>query len=246
MKKAFAVILLLALVLAGCANQCQSDPTGTEAFQANSHPTFSTEVTEVTERLDDKMAEDKLTPTETEATSGKDNSNEMTDTVEKSTDPSTSKPDPTKLQDNDEQSQTKPPQEVETIPTTPPATEPVPPTQAETVPTEPESTNPETEPTEPVTIPTVPTTEPKGCTHEWQCIHHSEEGHWKAGIMCDCGWTVYGDPSELNSLWNTHSASFPPAESLFDHGGFGSVDEWIVDKPAYDEWVCRHCGEAKE
>lgn len=126
MKKAFAVILLLALVLAGCANQCQSDPTGTEAFQANSHPTFSTEVTEVTERLDDKMAEDKLTPTETEATSGKDNSNEMTDTVEKSTDPSTSKPDPTKPQDNDEQSQTKPPQEVETIPTTPPATEPVP------------------------------------------------------------------------------------------------------------------------
>lgn len=200
MKKAFAVILLLALVLAGCANQCQSDPTGTEAFQSNSHPTFSTEATKVTERLDDKMAEDKLTPTETEATSGKDNSNEMTDTVEKSTDPSTSEPDPTKPQDNDEQSQTKPPQEVETIPTTPPATEPVPPTQAETVPTEPESTNPETEPTEPVTIPTVPTTEPKGCTHEWQCIHHSEEGHWKAGIMCDCGWTVYGDPSELNSL----------------------------------------------
>jgi hypothetical protein len=64
--------------------------------------------------------------------------------------------------------------------------------------------------------------------------------------MCDCGWTVYGDPSELTSLWNVHSASFPPAESLFDHGGFGSMDEWIVDKPAYDEWVCRHCGEPKE
>ncbi len=246
MKKAFAVILLLALVLAGCSNQCQSDPPGTEAFQINSHPTFSTEATEVTERLDDKRAEDKLTPTETEATSGKDNSNEITDTVEKPTDPSATKPDSTKPQGNEDQQQTTPPQETGTPPTTPVPTEPVLPTQAETVPTEPESTNPETEPTEPETTPTVPATEPTGCTHEWKCIHHSEEGHWRAGIICDCGWTVYGDPSELPSLWNAHSASFPPAESLFDHGGFGSIDEWIVDKPAYDEWVCRHCGELKE
>ena len=246
MKKVFAVILLLALVLTGCYSRNRADPTGTEAFQINSHPTLSTEVTEVTEGLDDQKTEDKLIPTETEASSGKDNSTEITDPVEKPTDSSTSKPDPTKPQGNDEQSQTNPPHEDETIPTTPPATEPVPPTQAETVPTEPESTNPETEPTEPTTTPTVPTTEPTGCTHDWKCIHHAEEGHWRAGIMCDCGWTVYGDPSELTSLWNVHSASFPPAESLFDHGGFGSMDEWIVDKPAYDEWVCRHCGEPKE
>ena len=246
MKKAFAVIILLALVLSGCYSHNQADQTDTEAFQINSHPTLSTEVTEVTEGLDDQKAGDKLIPTETEATSGKDKSTEITDPVEKPTDSSTSKPDPTKPQGNDEQSQTNPPHEDETIPTTPPATEPVPPTQAETAPTEPESTNPETEPTEPTTTPTVPTTEPTGCTHDWKCIHHAEEGHWRAGIMCDCGWTVYGDPSELTSLWNVHSASFPPAESLFDHGGFGSMDEWIVDKPAYDEWVCRHCGEPKE
>lgn len=246
MKKAFAVILSLSLLLAGCSATDLADSPSTDTFQINSLPTFSTEATEVTERLDEKESEGKLTSTETEATLGKDNSTETADTVEKSTIPSTVKPDPTKPQDNEDQQQTDPPQEAETIPTTPPATEPVPPTQAETVPTQPEPTNPETESTEPVTIPTVPTTEPKGCTHEWQCIHHSEEGHWKAGIMCDCGWTVYGDPSELNSLWNAHSASFPPAESLFDHGGFGSMDEWIVDKPAYDEWVCRHCGEAKE
>ena len=80
---------------------------------------------------------------------------------------------------------------------------------------------------------------------DWMCVHHDEEGHWRAGIVCDCGWTVYGDPNELVALWNAHSASYPGAESLFDHGGYGSADEWIVDKPAYDEWVCRHCGEPK-
>ena len=246
MKKAFVVIILLSLVFSGCNSHNQAAPTDMEAFQFNSSPTLSTEATEVTEGLDDQKAEDKLIPTETEATSGKDNTTETTDPVEKPTDPSTSQPNPSKPQGNDEQSQTKPTQEAETSPTTPPATEPVPPTQAETVPTEPESTIPETEPTEPETTPSAPPTEPAGCSHDWKCIHHAEEGHWRAGIICDCGWTVYGNPSELTSLWNAHSASFPPAESLFDHGGFGSMDEWIVDKPAYDEWVCRHCGEPKE
>lgn len=244
MKRVFAVIILLALVLTGCYSRNQADPTDTEAFQINSHPPLSTEVTEVTEGMDADPTEEKLVPAETEATSGKDNSTETTDPVEKPTTPSTPSYNPSTPPANEEQQRNDPPQETITVPTTPAPTDPVPPTQAETVPSE--STNPETEPTEPGTIPTVPSTEPKGCTHEWQCIHHSEEGHWKAGIMCDCGWTVYGDPSELNSLWNAHSASFPPAESLFDHGGFGSVDEWIVDKPAYDEWVCRHCGELKE
>ena len=68
MKKAFAVILLLALVLAGCANRNQAAPPGTEALQINSHPTFSTEATEVTERLDEKETEGNLLPTETETT----------------------------------------------------------------------------------------------------------------------------------------------------------------------------------
>ena len=233
MKRAFAVIILLALVLTGCYFRNQADPTDMEAFQINSHPPLSTEVTKVTEGMDAYPTEEKLVPTETEATSGKENSTETTDPVNKPTAPSTPSYNPS-----------TPPQETVTAPTTPVPTEPVPPTQAETVPSE--STNPETEPTEPETTPTVPPTEPAGCTHEWKCIHHAEEGHWRAGIICDCGWTVYGDPSELTSLWNAHSASFPPAESLFDHGGFGSMDEWIVDKPAYDEWVCRLCGEPKE
>lgn len=137
-------------------------------------------------------------------------------------------------------------QDDETKPTDPPATQP-----PETIPPEtqpPETQSPETEPPEtepPATeAPTQPT-EPPGCQHDWKCIHHEEVGHWRAGIVCDCGWTVYGDPDELVALWNAHSASYPAAESLFDHGGFGCMDEWIVDKPVYDEWVCRHCGEPK-
>ena len=243
MKKAFAVIVLLALVLTGCNSYNQADPTDTEAFHINSRPTLSTEATEVTEGMDADPTEEKLVPTET---TGTDNSADKADTVEEPTAPSTPGNNPPTPQAYEEQPKNDPPKGTGTIPTTPAPTDPVPPTQAETVPSESEPTNPETEPTEPATTPTAPPTEPPGCTHEWKCIHHSEEGHWIAGIICDCGWTVYGEPSELTSLWNAHSASFPPAESLFEHGGFGSMDEWIVDKPAYDEWVCCHCGEQKE
>ena len=123
------------------------------------------------------------------------------------------------------------PTPTETVPPEPPTEETVPPT------TEPEQTQP--------TETTPPSTEPTECQHDWVCIPHAEVGHWRAGIMCDCGWTVYGDPDELTALWNAHSASFPPAESLFDHGGFGCMDEWIVDTPAYSEWGCQHCGQKK-
>lgn len=136
-----------------------------------------------------------------------------------------------------------------TEPTEPPSTKPTEPPETQPPETQPPETQPpETEPVEtepPATeAPTQPT-EPPGCQHDWKCIHHEEVGHWRAGLVCDCGWTVYGDPDELVALWNAHSASYPAAESLFDHGGYGSADEWIVDTPAYDEWVCRHCGEPK-
>ena len=134
----------------------------------------------------------------------------------------------------------------ETVETQPPETEPAS--------TEPDQTDPqleetkpvETEPTEPETEPTEPApTEPTECQHDWTCIHHTEEGHWVAGVACSCGWTVYGDSAQLVSLWNTHSASYPAMESLLYHGGYGSIDSWVVDKPAYDEWVCSHCGSPK-
>lgn len=119
------------------------------------------------------------------------------------------------------------------------------PTEPDTVPTIDESPS-VTDPADPITTPTetVPT-EPTGCSHDWESIQHKEIGHWKAGIVCDCGWTVYGNADDLVSKWNAHSVSFPPEESLFEHGGYGSIDEWVVDQPAYVEWVCRLCGEPK-
>ena len=132
-----------------------------------------------------------------------------------------------------------------TVPEPEPAAPPQPtepPRPVEPAPTEPSPT----EPTPTVPVPTEPQpTEPAGCTHDWQCIHHDEEGHWLAGVVCDCGWTVYGSPDEVSAAWNAHSASFPPEESLIMHGGFGCVDEWVVDAPAYEEWYCSLCGEQK-
>lgn len=126
---------------------------------------------------------------------------------------------------------------------TQPETEPTVPTTVppETEPANPEPTQPETKPTVPETKPT----EPAGCTHDWQAIHHEEKGRWKAGVVCDCGWVVYGNADELVSKWNAHSASYPAEVALFEHGGYGSADKWIVDEPAYDEWVCRLCREPK-
>lgn len=145
----------------------------------------------------------------------------------------------------------------ESAPTQP--TEPAKPTAPEPEPTNPQQpTEPpkpmepaptEPSPTEPAPTMPVPTepqpTEPAGCTHNWQCVHHDEEGHWLAGVICDCGWVIYGNPDEVSAAWNAHSASFPPEESLLEHGGFGCVDEWVVDAPAYEEWYCSLCGEQK-
>lgn len=153
--------------------------------------------------------------------------------------PSQSLPAPTVPQTT--QPETKP-----TVPTTEPTVPTTEPTVPTTVPLETEPANPE--PTQPETKPTVPEskpTEPTGCTHDWKAIHHKEKGHWKAGIVCDCGWTVYGNADELVSKWNAHSASYSAEDALFEHGGYGSADKWILDEPAYDEWVCSLCGEPK-
>lgn len=118
------------------------------------------------------------------------------------------------------------------------------PTQPTEVPAQPTEPAKPTEPEPETTTPPQPT-EPAGCTHDWQCVHHDEEGHWLAGFICDCGWVIYGSPDEVSAAWNAHSASFPPEEALFEHGGYGCVDEWVVDTPAYEEWYCSLCGEQK-
>ena len=242
MKKLIALILILGLVLVGCTAP-DSDPAAssspdlqqgapTEGTSSQTDPTDAQEGTRPGPVTSDPTSTDPSVPDSTE------NGTEGTTPAGPTEGTTPTEPKPTSPQATEKPTTpTTPPEE--TKPTTPPETTPTNP--PETTPTQPPETKPEeTEP--PAT--TLPT-EPAGCNHEWKCIHHPEEGHWRAGIICDCGWTVYGDPGELTALWNAHSASYPPAESLFDHGGFGSMDEWIVDKPAYDEWVCRHCGEPK-
>ena len=234
MKKLIAVFLILSLVLVGCTAP-DSDPSASsgpdlqqgapsEGTSSQTDPTETQEGTRPGPVTSDPTSTSPSVPDSTE------NGTEGTTPAGPTEGTTPTEPKPTSPQATEKPTTPTTPSE-ETKPTTPP----------ETKPTEPPATEPEA--TDPPT--TTPPTEPAGCNHEWKCIHHPEEGHWRAGIICDCGWTVYGDPSELTALWNAHSASYPPAESLFDHGGFGSMDEWIVDKPAYDEWVCRHCGEPK-
>lgn len=230
MKRKILCILLVCclLLFAGCREPVPPlvNTTATEPSITAVEPTAGTTetTTAATEPEETQATEAATTPTEPQAT-------ESTKAPTQPTDPTKpSKP---------EQTIPKPTEPAPTEPTPPETVPPEPPTE-ETVPptTEPEQTQPtETEPAP---------TEPTECQHNWISIPHAEVGHWRAGIMCDCGWTVYGDPEVLTALWNAHSASFPPAESLFEHGGFGSMDEWIVDTPAYDEWVCQHCGQRKE
>lgn len=230
MKRKILCILLVCclLLFAGCRDSVPPlvSTTATEPSITAVEPTAGTTetTTAATEPEETQATEAASTPTEPQAT-------EPTKTPTQPTDPTEpSKPEPT-MPKPTEPAPTEPTPSV-TVPPEPPTEETVPPT------TEPEQTQPtETEPAP---------TEPTECQHNWVSIPHAEVGHWRAGIMCDCGWTVYGDPDELTALWNAHSASFPPAESLFEHGGFGSMDEWIVDTPAYDEWVCQHCGQRKE
>lgn len=230
MKRKILCILLVCclLLFAGCREPVPSQVnlSATEPSITAVEPTAGTTetTTAATEPEETQATEAATTPTEPQATEPTKAPTQPADPTEPSkpeqTIPKPTEPAPTE------------PTHTETVPPEPPTEETVPPT------TEPEQTQPtETEPAP---------TEPTECQHNWVSIPHAEVGHWRAGIMCDCGWTVYGDPDELTALWNAHSASFPPAESLFEHGGFGSMDEWIVDTPAYDEWVCQHCGQRKE
>ena len=234
MKKNFSLLLVAVLILGLCG--CSQQVPLSEA---------ETTVRVSTGKVETTAPPETTAPqTEPPETTGSTEPIEVTDPTE-----STEATEETKATEPEKPKENTGKQQGGTNPTDPPANETTQPATDPTNPTEPPETQPpETEPVEtepPATeAPTQPT-EPPGCQHDWKCIHHEEVGHWRAGIVCDCGWTVYGDPDELVALWNTHSASYPPAESLFDHGGYGSADEWIVDTPAYDEWVCRHCGEPK-
>ena len=242
MKKLIALILILGLVLVGCtapdSNPSASSSPDLQQGASTEGTSSQTDPTDAQEGTRPGPVTSETTGTTPTVPDSTENGTEGTKPAGPTEGTTTTEPKPTTPQATEKPTTpTTPPEE--TKPTTPPEATPTNP--PETTPTQPPETKPEE--TEPPT--TTPPTQPVGCNHEWKCIHHPEEGHWRAGIICDCSWTVYGDPGELTALWNAHSASYPPVESLFDHGGFGSMDEWIVDKPAYDEWVCRHCGEPK-
>lgn len=233
MRKFLIITLILSLLLVGCTTP-DSDSDTPNTF--DSHLGVSSEDWLSQTDPTDTLGSENSGPALSEPTSTTPTVPDSSGNSTEGTKPAGSADEPVPTENQSTQQAT----EASIIPTTQPE-ETKPTTPPEITPTQPPETTPEE--TEPPA--TTPPTQPAGCSHEWKCIHHPEEGHWRAGIICDCGWTVYGDPGELTALWNAHSASYPPVESLFDHGGFGSMDEWIVDKPAYDEWVCRHCGEPK-
>ncbi len=242
MKKKWIATVLLCCIPIALFARCASIPKlSVEAAPVGMAETDSTHE-DNTGKLPDPA---KVEPTLTVPTSESQPAEKEPTQAPKPTEPA-----PTEAQ-RPAPTQPNPPEQksAEPAPTVPKPTEPpvtVPPATEPPV-TEPPATEPPA--TEPVPI-SPPVTEPAptestACVHDWMCIRHDEEGHWIAGVICDCGWTFYGTSNEVMSAWQTHSASFPPEEALLVHGGCGSMDEWIVDKPAYDEWVCCHCGEPK-
>lgn len=247
MKKSLALILGLCIFLSACT---AGNPT--ETIGDPTLPPTSSQTTATTAPAETGGADETAEPSVPDSTQASESSEPTEATHPAATVPSNK-------EDTDTPKQTEP-KETEPPATTQPSTDPPETQPSETKPpeTQPSETKPpETKPEKtetPATDPSVtepPTTnpsetEPQECQHDWLCVHHQEEGHWIAGIICDCGWKVYGESAQLISLWNAHSMSFPTAESLFNHGGYGCVDEWIVDKPAYDEWKCRLCSKPKE
>ncbi len=131
-------------------------------------------------------------------------------------------------------------------PSKPIPSEPKPtPTEPKPVPTEPKPT-----PTEPKPVPTEPpATEPPVTehVHHWTKCHHDEVGHWgERTIVCSCGWRCTESQAKAAGMELTKYWALTHAEPEEDKSGVNhSYDEdveWVVDTPAYDEWVC-DCGE---
>lgn len=111
------------------------------------------------------------------------------------------------------------------------------PTESTPVETTPAETKPaETQPSTEETRETA-ATEPTACQHSWQTVDHPEEGHDECYVVCDCGYKC-----KTTAEWIAHTKNYEVREALLNHGGNGSMQEYIVDSPAYTEWVCSKCG----
>lgn len=243
MKKKLVSVLLIVLLFAGCRTIGTEIESTTDLTAVTADPTTIGNESSISLTEPTLPAEPAVSPTQADTVPGDVSAIEpKQDSASAEASPPEVTPTQTTPAPTESAIKTTSPSDTRPAETDPPETYP-----PETQPTETKPTEAEPTQTEPPTT-TPPDTEstlPTGCSHNWICIHHDEEGHWIAGVICDCSWKVYGDPEEVISLWNDHSASYPAAEALFDHGGYGCVDEWIVDVPAYEEWVCRYCAEPK-
>lgn len=82
-------------------------------------------------------------------------------------------------------------------------------------------------------------TEPDGCQHNWQEIHHDEVGHEEWFVVCKCGYRC-----KTSAEWGTHVDSYSLEDALLYHTSNASSKDYVVDTPAYTEWICSNCGSA--
>ena len=225
------LILILILAMVSCkacrntAVPVESTAAATDAVETIEVETSAPETTEQTEVPAETTSASETEPTETEPV----------ETV-----PST-EPVPSHAPDSGKEDK----QEPEVKPTEPktPETKPAE-TTPQVKPTEPKPTEPkvpETKPaeTQPSHSEETQATEPAVCQHSWQEIHHAEKGHEEMYDVCNCGARF-----KTTSEWIAHRDSYDAAEALANHGGHGSAKVYVVDSPAYTEWVCSKCGAA--
>ena len=111
-------------------------------------------------------------------------------------------------------------------------------------PTEPKPTEPKVPETQPVeTKPShgeeTEATKPTTCQHSWQEVHHAEKGHEETFVVCKCGYRC-----KSSTEWIAHKNSYSAEDALLSHTSYGDTTSYVVDSPAYTEWVCSKCGAA--
>ena len=121
-----------------------------------------------------------------------------------------------------------------TQPTKPQPTEPQP---TEPKPTEPKPTEPKVPETQPSHSEETEATKPTTCQHSWQEEHQAEKGHEEHYVVCKCGYRCKSE-----SAWAAHAKNYSDEDALLYHTSWGTTDSYVVDSPAYTEWVCSKCG----
>lgn len=226
-------ILILILILAmvsckACRNTAvpvESTAAATDAVETIAVETSAPETTEQTEVPAETTSATETEPTETEPV----------ETV-----PST-EPVPSHAPDSGKEDKQEPevkPTEPKTPETKPAETTPqVKPTEPK--PTEPKPTEPKVPETQPSHSEETQATKPAACQHSWQEVYHAEKGHEEHYVVCACGYRC-----KSNSDWIAHTKNYSKEEMVLNHGSSSSADIYVVDSPAYTEWVCSKCGAA--